>query len=1225
MKYKTTQKDRYGNMRSLEIETDGNNLEVPPMNSGIPQYEAVGGLAENHPGDPKGSDTVPAWLTPGEFVVNKEATDLFGPQIKQMNDIGREIQDGNMSPDQAPPVYASEGKLLKEWKDLLKSREGGVRLDVYSPTKKPYRKEEWEPTSGIGHLLPIDEYTFEKYGQGGVQGPFADEAAANRQFEEDFAIALAAAQRNVGTDTWRKLSDKQQFGLANMAFQMGQPNQAAMLETMKAVKAGDWAKARQQAQYNFFKHAPDKVHSETDWYKTSPTRVVDFQNFITPQSAMPDLPIPKPSNEIDPSLQQAIEASQAQWKELNKPKVEIPEVNPSPFNPFNWLFPNHRGKENTVAKFNYDKELKKRGMQDGGVVHAFMGQEVPRYLADLQDDELEAYLNRYVIPGAENLVYRSGAGGGDGDDLGYAPTAMRPVPDVYTEPEKIIPPAALVPGDVQEIEDVVEPSVFNPWDYEAGITYKYPYSYPDVPSTSSASVPSVPIPSRVDRGFQKELDKKILQNVDSFNPSTNYHLDTHDLGGAGIDPNVMQNVPKSEDLIENLYGSIGSGQGAIPPHSDLLDTINIPYAGKHPGDNPIGDPTFTSAYDQMAQDEIAGSPAYNIPPPPTDYNFGEHDTGEIPVMPGEEITVGDGREDYRPSGFVPTMLEANPYTIGENLELGNIAELEAEYKDAVNTAMLSNPNDPDFEAKQAYVKKAKEKLDAAKSGHKILDTYKDVAPQFGGEPQWIKDAEIRNLIADEQATIDELKARLNDPSLPEEYKEAIKGRIAEIQKSIDAKAAEVQTESQNKLAKLGSKIDNTTEAEIKAKLDSEQGQKVLDEKENKDDNDPEVSKTRQMFDFLFGDLIDGGEIGRAIAVYLASRALGYNHDGSIGFVAKQYLKRVDAKNAQMDKWILANSHLYTKDSLAEFKKTKDPSKLIRIGASPRSTGKKEMQYHKELGQMMAYEFKVKNTAGDDITYWSFDINGLKPELRVGSGWSDENVIDVSLETIGQVNKVLTGIYTARDKHTTGSKDNKKTVYRSGRGSTPGIIPDAIAGETAQWLFDRDIPPGKFLQPLDDAYAALIAANQKLLEDDEDAVLHSSLIPFLEDATIKLRLENMMYKDKDGKMRPLPSPVKATVDGKERTMTNEDLVRIQQRIESVYTAAKSDIFWAEIAAQWKEEAHEDFQDDPKKKKTWREVFMKMAKEKDNAAYTPFGLFAESIIENEIADIGTSLQP
>ena len=96
-------------MRSLELDTGENNLEVPPMTSMIPQYEAVGGLAENHPGEPKGSDTVPAWLTPGEFVVNKEAVDIYGPQIKKMNDVGREIQDGSMNPNQAPPMYADEG------------------------------------------------------------------------------------------------------------------------------------------------------------------------------------------------------------------------------------------------------------------------------------------------------------------------------------------------------------------------------------------------------------------------------------------------------------------------------------------------------------------------------------------------------------------------------------------------------------------------------------------------------------------------------------------------------------------------------------------------------------------------------------------------------------------------------------------------------------------------------------------------------------------------------------------------------------------------------------------------------------------------------------------------------------------------------------------------------------------------------------------------------------
>ena len=94
MKYKTTQKDRYGNMKSLEITMD-NQLEVPPMTSAVPMYD--------HPGEPRGTDTVPAWLTPGEFVVNKEATDMYGPLIKKINDEGRKIQ--NMKPQ-----YAKSGK-----------------------------------------------------------------------------------------------------------------------------------------------------------------------------------------------------------------------------------------------------------------------------------------------------------------------------------------------------------------------------------------------------------------------------------------------------------------------------------------------------------------------------------------------------------------------------------------------------------------------------------------------------------------------------------------------------------------------------------------------------------------------------------------------------------------------------------------------------------------------------------------------------------------------------------------------------------------------------------------------------------------------------------------------------------------------------------------------------------------------------------------------------------
>ena len=99
MKLKSyTNKDRYGNMTSFEF-YEGSSVDmgpIPPMMQGVP----------DHPGEPKGTDTVPAWLTPGEFVMNAEATRMFEPQIEQMNNAGRAVQaqQGGTIPE-----YAAHG------------------------------------------------------------------------------------------------------------------------------------------------------------------------------------------------------------------------------------------------------------------------------------------------------------------------------------------------------------------------------------------------------------------------------------------------------------------------------------------------------------------------------------------------------------------------------------------------------------------------------------------------------------------------------------------------------------------------------------------------------------------------------------------------------------------------------------------------------------------------------------------------------------------------------------------------------------------------------------------------------------------------------------------------------------------------------------------------------------------------------------------------------------
>ena len=64
-----------------------------------------GGMPINHRAP---SDTVPAWLTPGEFVTNDLSSALFAPQLEQMNQVGNQIK---MAMGGKVPGYADGGSV----------------------------------------------------------------------------------------------------------------------------------------------------------------------------------------------------------------------------------------------------------------------------------------------------------------------------------------------------------------------------------------------------------------------------------------------------------------------------------------------------------------------------------------------------------------------------------------------------------------------------------------------------------------------------------------------------------------------------------------------------------------------------------------------------------------------------------------------------------------------------------------------------------------------------------------------------------------------------------------------------------------------------------------------------------------------------------------------------------------------------------------------------------
>ena len=99
--------------RGLKVRTYGAGYSTETT---MPKRFANGGSVylaggDEVPGGPKGTDTVPAWLTPGEFVVNAKATKENLPLLREINDGGITgmSNDGYMPPEISNSILKSFG------------------------------------------------------------------------------------------------------------------------------------------------------------------------------------------------------------------------------------------------------------------------------------------------------------------------------------------------------------------------------------------------------------------------------------------------------------------------------------------------------------------------------------------------------------------------------------------------------------------------------------------------------------------------------------------------------------------------------------------------------------------------------------------------------------------------------------------------------------------------------------------------------------------------------------------------------------------------------------------------------------------------------------------------------------------------------------------------------------------------------------------------------------
>jgi len=205
---KFTQQDRYGNMMSYELFEPQPN--VPPVAS-IPKPEGIDFK-------PKGTDTVPAMLTPGENVINAEASRKYQPIIDKMNNEGRAMQQAQGGPI---PTYESDGGKIPAYAnvgmntiDFIKDKEG-VR-------NKAYKDSGGVLTIGAGSTKDVKE------------GQVIDDEEVNARLERDLDIA----EKDYNNLVTAELNPNQKTAVTSLIFNIGGPN-FAKSEARKKLNAGD--------------------------------------------------------------------------------------------------------------------------------------------------------------------------------------------------------------------------------------------------------------------------------------------------------------------------------------------------------------------------------------------------------------------------------------------------------------------------------------------------------------------------------------------------------------------------------------------------------------------------------------------------------------------------------------------------------------------------------------------------------------------------------------------------------------------------------------------------------------------------------------------------------------------------------------------------------------------------------------------------------------------------
>jgi hypothetical protein len=1133
---KFTQKDRHGNMFSFEF-----------YNADVPEMEAIPAIAmTDHPGEPRGSDTVPAWLTPGEFVINAEATEKYEPLLKEINDEGRAIQAQQGG---SIPIYQSQGGAM--------------------PAANIDGNEFVKAAQAVG--LSTDKSTLNKIVDLVNQGMSVTEAAK--------AVASKPVYAASGQKITKRVMPNGKIGLWRGNTYLGTKHEdEGMLESIaKQIGFGKGWSLFDDAEY------------KADGGMTLPM----------PKPQMPDMPALEPQqlyemlkdrgftdtaargimgnfyaeSKLDPDARQLNDGpgrGLAQWERGGR-------FDTDPLNLSDFSMEKGTSWRDPTTQLDFMVAEMDRSKKFGAVRDAMNKAKSPAEAANI-------FLKGYEKANPEHETYQASV-----KERGEYATKF--------EPEE--------PGFLDNITDMLR-GLFSSEDTQ----YKAPGGMIEPERTEGMS----------DQEYFDML-KKHAQDQTANNKFTGYYSgdealdegsDTFNAARSRAEMDEMQRLV-AEGKAMDAAEAAKAGDFEVPSMfaGDDEDESSVPAITDVPPEVPtirsINKMGKTDNYQKKdgewfrvkADGTLASSPATGLIK--ANLNNQESPITETVSRPVPKYTGELTDAELYPDAPPPTDAEAKARMAEAQAKLKLGATIKGPGDVVTSIEDLAKVKEKDLETATgtlintvdstdpALIAVAADKVEEAQNnlGEVQQTAAASQADGLARSAQLAqrKKTELDTRIAAMREQVTTLRERgLNVAADKLEGKAnaldaesaAANEQIGELQAESAAKQAEADA---IKAAGTGASTNTTAAKETKkesltkeivaagAKKDgpgSDQPGATVSAKAVEDSGNkatPEQKQTAMSFmEGVFGDLFDKKELARMAVMYVGSRLMGYSHEGSLGWAAKNYLKRVDASTAAAEKFAIDNVGKFTTKSLEGYKKNKDLTTLVPLGKPVNPTGTKEMWYSPEGKRVQAEKYKV-----GDAYIWSADGG----KTAIPSAWHQDAArvpnTDKYNDRIKSETPILKDVIqelqeVTGDKAVSGSDKlgTKKTSYKT------AIRPAAAAQEVAMWAAKNGMDVASASTYARTAYEMAVAAAN---EDTKP----SSLIPYLNQLKIRQdtgidELFNATVKDKvvpmdSGKIEGLSTMFlrRAGREGAVSDGTNRDAVNQ---------------FWTQAAAIWAQKVQEN---------------------------------------------------